>query len=96
MKKLACVLLALFALTAVLLLCLWLHGDVGMTENQMRAEAGGTEIGSQWERTGCSQVGENMAVFLTWPKGGTEGTASLYVKRQGLSLGWFFRFRGSS
>lgn len=97
MKKLAYVLLALFALIAVPLLCLWLHGNVGITENQMRAEVGGTEFGSQWERTGCSQVGENMAVFLTWPKGSsTDGAVSLYVKRRGLSLGWFFRFGGSS
>ena len=96
MKKIACGALCLLGILAALLLVLWLRGDVGITENRMRAEAGGTELGSQWERRGCSQVGDNLAAFLTWPKADGEGKLSLYVKHGGLSLGWFFRFGGSN
>ena len=94
MKKLSYAVLAALGLAAALVLGMWLRGDVGMTENQMRRDAA-AQILAQEQRGGTSEFGKKMAVFMSWDKNTHKDTElCVYVKHSGLSAGWFFRFGG--
>lgn len=81
-------------LAAFFVLALWMYrdGNIGLSERGMLKNY---ITYGQDGHSFVKDIGDNMAVFLSWNQDQTEMDVDIYVKRKG-SIGWFFRYGGAT
>ena len=84
----------------VILTCLFLvlvlygRGNIGTSRNRLEADIRAAEkMPDDWTVTG--EVSDTMAAFISYPQDKGDHSFSIYVKRHGLSFGYFFRAGGT-
>ena len=88
------ILLSAALLLALALALLWARGDLGLRGSSLEGDARASQqIPSQWLAAG--ETGEELAAMVFYPPDRSDHTFSVYWKRPGLSLGYFFRGGGS-
>lgn len=89
-QKTAFLTYAITVLAAGLFTFLWFRNDIGISKNSFEANAhGSSKIQADWQVT--MQTTDAMSAMVFYPEDKSDHSFQIYVKRPGVSFGYFFR-----
>lgn len=94
MKKNSIIILGVVLVGVLIAFILYAEDNIGISSSKLETDVRKSQrIADDWTVDGC--VSNEMAAFISYPDSKSEHSFSIYVKHQGLSYGYFFRFGGS-
>ena len=92
-KKMSKILLLVVLICALAFAYLYVGSNIGITADRLEADIRlSQKISDDWIVSG--NTSDTMAAFISYPQDKTDHTFSVYVKRSGISFGYFFRGGG--
>ena len=93
-KSLLLIISGIFILAVFLLSVSFASNNIGVSPEKLEEDIRySQQIDESWAVTGS--VSDSMAAYISYPDDKSDHTFSVYLKRSGLSYGYFFRAGGS-